>query len=78
VNCFYTDPMPAGNFVAFYADGSGASIFNRRDSGVFDAGGNAMPDGVDWYQDAGYCFWLPLPDDFSFFFEKKYLSGVRG
>ncbi len=59
---------PTGKFVAFYNDGSGASVFCMTDAGeLLNAEGEA-------YDEAAldnYCQWMPLPDDFRFFFEEK-------
>lgn len=59
---FYEDD-PTLVFVAIYSDGSGANIF-YRDGGVFKSPCLDSPVDRDWFVDAGYLWFLPLPDDF--------------
>ena len=71
--------MPARGvrFVALRKDGRGAEVFARMPLGaVVDAEGNGrLPmwatDAalVAWFVDAGFAFWLPLPDGMKLFFE---------
>lgn len=71
--------MPARGirFVALRKDGRGAEVFARMPLGaVVDAEGNGrLPmwatDAalVSWFEDAGFAFWLPLPDRMRLFFE---------
>lgn len=60
------------NFIAIYGDGSGASLYCWLDNDeIADAEGDVAfeADGLqDALQDAGFCFWMPLPDDFEFWF----------
>ena len=52
----FGETPPRGRFVALFDDGSGA---------VVDA---AL---VSWFEDAGFAFWLPLPDGMRLFFEVR-------
>lgn len=65
-------PPHKQNFIAIFYDGSGADLFCWLDSNeIANAEGNIMfssDELQEWLQDAGYCWWLPLPDDFDFFF----------
>ena len=71
--------MPACGvrFVALRKDGRGADVFSRTRLGsVLDAEGKlCLPmwatDAalVSWFEDAGFAFWLPLPDGMQLFFE---------
>ena len=60
------------NFIAIYGDGSGASLYCWLDNdNIADAEGEIAfeVDGLqDALCDAGFCFWMPLPDNFNFFF----------
>lgn len=71
--------MPARGvrFVALRKDGRGADVFFRTPLGaVVDADGNERLPAwatdaalVSWFEDAGFAFWLPLPDGMKLFFE---------
>lgn len=71
--------MPARGvrFVALRKDGRGADVFFRTPLGaVMDADGNERLPAwatdaalVSWFEDAGFAFWLPLPDGMQLFFE---------
>ena len=71
--------MPARGvrFVALRKDGRGAEVFARMPLGaVVDAEGNGCLPAwatdaalVSWFEDAGFAFWLPLPDGMKLFFE---------
>ena len=71
--------MPARDtrFVALRKDGSGAEVFARMPLGaVVDARGNGCLPAwatdaalVSWFEDAGFAFWLPLPNGMKLFFE---------
>lgn len=65
--------IPNGTkFVAFFGDGSGASLFLVDDSGhLYDTDMNQVgiaPDND--LQDRGYVSWIELPDSFKFWFEQ--------
>lgn len=68
---FYIEvPKPASRFVAFYTDGSGASLFLRDDAGnYFDSEGELVPD-QEWFFESGHYAFAYLPDDFRLFFEE--------
>lgn len=71
------DPIPEGQkFVALYDDGSGCTLGVGRSKGLLRLANYHDMDDVtifdqDWLQDAGYAYWLPLPDDFKLWFERK-------
>lgn len=66
------EPPENQNFIAIYGDGSGASLFCWCDNGkIVDGEGDIAfeAEGLqDALQDAGFCSWIPLPDNFEFFF----------
>ena len=72
-------PSRGTRFVALRKDGSGAEVFFRTPLGsVLDAEGklrlpmwatNAAL--VSWFEDAGFAFWLPLPDGMKLFYEVR-------
>lgn len=70
-------PARGTRFVALRKDGRGADVFSRTRLGsVLDAEGKlCLPmwatDAalVSWFEDAGFAFWLPLPDGMQLFFE---------
>ena len=72
---YFIHEKPTSKFVAFYSDGSGANLFWRLDDDVdgFPVYCNAEGDFIEkpetYFEDAGYYAWLPLPDDFEFWFE---------
>lgn len=65
-------PPKEQNFIAIYGDGSGAALYCWLESNeIVDAEGDVVfrSDTLqDDLCDAGFCFWVPLPDDFDFFF----------
>jgi len=61
------DPPKEGKFIAFFGDGSGAGLFMCVDGGIIDHEGDDIDD--DYLLNAGYCQWMPLPDDFKLWFE---------
>ena len=64
-------PRNGSRFVAFYCDGSGASLFMRDDSGNYiDAEGNLILDD-DLSMDSWHCWFSYLPDSFKQFFEHE-------
>jgi len=68
--------IPNGTtFVAISGDGSGAGLFLITDHGeLCDAEDGPMnittPD--TYLMDAGYLYWIELPDSFQLWFEKAY------
>jgi len=58
---------PMGKFVAFFNDGSGASLFMTDDSGeTIDSDGDLI--GAETLDN--YLSWMQLPDDFEFWCER--------
>ena len=67
-------PKTKTNFVAFYSDGSGAAIFCWRDGSIRDAEGDYVccsDETAETLFEMGYDRWLPLPDDFQFWFMQR-------
>ena len=70
-------PSRGTRFVALRKDGRGAEVFFRTPLGaVMDAeGGERLPAWAtdaalaSWFVDAGFAFWLPLPDGMQLFYE---------
>ena len=70
-------PSRGTRFVALRKDGRGAEVFFRTSLGaVVDGDGEeCLPAWatdaalVAWFEDAGFAFWLPLPDGMKLFFE---------
>jgi len=54
------------NFVAFFNDGSGCSMYRRDGDQLFDPDGAFVGDGISQneFMDMDYGSWLELPDDF--------------
>ena len=75
LKCLITDPpLKQTNFIAFYSDGSGAGIFCWDGGKIKDAEGVFVCRSSEisgHFFDAGYDRWLPLPDDFKFWFRSK-------
>lgn len=74
MNTFFTHPRPEGKFIALYSDGSGAELFWAVDGedglpAYVDREGDLIPEPETYFIDAGFSHWLPLPDDFKFWFE---------
>lgn len=44
-------------------------MFWEIDGEIIDAEGDTVPFPETYLIDAGYNFWMPLPDNFKFFFE---------
>ncbi len=63
------ESTPTNNFVAFYADGSGAGVFTITEGIVYDSDGDGMG-GIDWLIESGYNSYMDLPDDFEFWWMK--------
>lgn len=71
IKSIITDPPVDCNFVAIYSDGSGAQLYcwDAVTGTLYDAEGNihiGQDDYLEWLLDSGYMWWLPLPDDFPF------------
>jgi|GEM_PF-967233 hypothetical protein len=75
--CFAEMPSRGTRFVALRKDGRGAEVFSHTRLGsVMDAEGKLrLPmwatnaERVSWFEDAGFAFWLPLPDGMQLFYE---------
>ena len=73
----YDEAPPRGRFVTLRQDGREAEVFFRTPLGaVMDADGNERLPAwatdaalVSWFGDAGFAFWLPLPDVMELFYE---------
>ena len=63
-------PEIGQKFVAVFADGSGAELFLRIDSNR-DTAVYIHHDGIEDcdLDEQNYLFWLPIPDDFTLWFE---------
>lgn len=76
---FVEMPARGTRFVALRKDGRGAEVFFRTPMGaVMDTDGNERLPAwatdaalVSWFGDAGFAFWLPLPDGMRLFFEGR-------
>lgn len=67
---FYTS-KPEGKFIALYGDGSGCSMWHKKEEGFFDQEGGLIHNDPDWFIEAGYLFFVELPDTFQFWHEHK-------
>ena len=64
------DETPKNKFVAFYSDGSGCVMLKRNGNSCLSADGEA----AYWTEnllESGMLWYIDLPDDFEFWFEKK-------
>ena len=62
-------PIIGTRFVAFYGDGSGASLYLRTDNGdYYTAEGDVILD-KEWFMDSGHHSYAYLPENFRLFFE---------
>lgn len=74
---FYCD-KPKGKFIALYSDGSGANLYWRLDDDsdglqvYCNHDGDQVPDPETYFEDAGYCWFIDLPDYFKLWFENSY------
>ena len=63
----FHDDTPGQKFIAIYGDGSGCQIFQRRgdmfSSPCFYDDEDTIT--IDWLLDAGFVWFIDLPDDFS-------------
>ncbi len=66
------DEFP-NKFIAIYSDGSGASILQRKCDHyfIFACDEDQTPCTVEDIQDAGFCFFIALPDNFDIFMSSK-------
>lgn len=77
--CSVEQPHYGIRFMALFADGSGGTVFWRTPLGKLkDEHGDDVFDGYandealgNWLIEAGYLFWLPLPDGMKLFFEEQ-------
>ena len=70
MHCFYTSTPDKGrNFIAIYGDGSQVDAYAHTESGFKDSGGDSRPD-ANWFADAGYLFFISLPENFKLWFQK--------
>lgn len=64
-------PQVGSKFIAFYADGSGASLYLRDDNGdYYTTEGDLIKDN-EWFIDSGHFQYAYLPDDFKLWFENE-------
>lgn len=72
------EPPHKQNFIAIFGDGSGCVMYCWLDSGeIVDAEGDLCFEADDLQgalQDCDYCWWMPLPDNFDFFFKDRQSS----
>lgn len=67
LNILYEDKIPNGTkFVALYSDGSGADLFYTNEIGELFNSDSELIDIKDhsWLEDAGYLWWIELPQEF--------------
>lgn len=63
MKCF-VDDKPKNKFVAIYSDCSGCCLCYVKDYGaVYIEDNDALVPNVDWFIDAGYMWFIDLPDD---------------
>jgi hypothetical protein len=69
---FYKHDLPK-KFIAIYSDGSGCDIFYEQGKNEYNSHSLSEWDEIkerfitvdkDWFVDAGYLWFIPLPDDF--------------
>jgi hypothetical protein len=65
IQCFVTDDLPE-KFIAIYSDGSGCDLFFKQGKLYYS---DWYDEGVDkdWFFDAGYLWFIALPDNFEVF-----------
>lgn len=64
-------PSDGEKFIALYNDGSGASLFQMKENEkIIDTDGVEYSD-YEVLPEAGYWYWLPIPDDYKFWYEKE-------
>lgn len=65
MKCFYEESELPKVFIAIYSDGSGCDIFRKRDNDFY-SGTHGLVDN-QWFTDAGYLWFIALPDGFNVF-----------
>jgi hypothetical protein len=63
IKCFYEDDPPK-IFVAIFSDGSGCDIFYKDGEKSYNSPGGIKNVPAGWFVDAGYLWFIQLPDDF--------------
>lgn len=72
---FHIEKPTAGKFIAFFNDGSGATLFIMFDNGeAMDAEGEQTD--LDYIM-SEYSSWCKMPDDFRYFFEDKEILSIN-
>ena len=68
IKCFYEEAELPKVFIAIYSDLSGCDIFGKQDNGIYGSPTRDLdvPDN-HWFTDAGYLWFIALPDDFNVF-----------
>ncbi len=73
----FTDKIPLGTkFVALYGDGSAAELFHFDAKGIlYDAADSLFDSDCQgqleaYLADVGYDYWIELPQDFLFWYER--------
>jgi hypothetical protein len=70
MKCFYEETELPKVFIAIYSDGSGCHIFSEHKDHERHYTGLSIDFDVcdkDWFIDAGYLWFVALPDDFNVF-----------
>lgn len=64
LQCFYDykGELPE-KFIALFGDGSGCDLYHKQDNGLWRTIDTIDVD-KDWFADAGYLWFIALPDDF--------------
>ena len=80
LQCFYDyeGGLPK-QFVAIFGDGSGANLFWERVKGRYMSPGADQFEGMvdkDWFIDAGYLWFIALPDDFKVWGEEAQKENI--
>lgn len=70
LKCLLTTPPTGGKFIAFFNDGSGASLYYITKNGnMLDTDGCDQEINASDLIDNNYSQWAQLPDDFKYWFE---------
>jgi hypothetical protein len=67
MKCFYEETELPKVFIAIYSDLSGADIFGNHDDGFYSPSRDLNVPDNHWFIDAGYLWFIALPDDFNVF-----------
>ena len=67
MKCFYEETELPKVFIAIYSDGSGCDIFAKHDDGFYSPSRELYVPDNQWFTDAGYLWFIALPDDFNVF-----------